>query len=327
MKALIVGYGSIGKRHINNLSVIPHCKIIVCTKQKQDNFLKKKHCQTFRSLTRCILEEPDVAFVTNETSHHIDTAIKLAKAGIPLFIEKPLSNSMDKIENLISIIKEKKIITMVGCNLRFHPCIKKLKKLVSTKKIGRVISVHAENRSFLPDWHPYEDYSKRYAARNDLGGGATLTNIHEIDYLYWIFGNAQELYSISGKLSNLRISADDFSYIVLQFKNKIIADIHLDFFQNPPSRYCKISGTNGTIYCDLITNKIKIYYPKKKKWAVYLKLKNYNNNDMYIDEMRHFVNCVKMNQKTINSVSDSIHTLRISINAKMKKSISVKSKK
>jgi len=146
-----------------------------------------------------------------------------------------------------------------------------------------------------------------------------LTNIHEIDYLYWIFGNAQELYSISGKLSNLRISADDFSYIVLQFKNKIIADIHLDFFQNPPSRYCKISGTNGTIYCDLITNKIKIYYPKKKKWAVYLKLKNYNNNDMYIDEMRHFVNCVKMNQKTINSVSDSIHTLRISINAKMKK--------
>ena len=328
MKVLIVGYGSIGKRHINNLSATRNCRIIVCTKRKQDNFLRKKHCKIFRSLAQCIQENPDFALVTNETVKHIGIAIKLAKSGIPLFIEKPLSNSMNRIDELKSIIKEKKIVTMVGCNLRFHPCIKKLKKLVLTKKIGRIISVYAENGSFLPDWHPYENYTKGYAARLDLGGGVALTNIHEIDYLCWIFGNVKEVYSVTGKLSDLKITADDFSYMLLQFKNKIVSHVNLDFFHKPASRYCKVIGTNGVIYCDLITNKIKTYYPKKKKWSEDLKLKNYNFNDMYVEELQHFISCVRTNKKTINSINDSIHALKVVINAKksskLKKPINMK---
>ena len=316
MNVLIVGYGSIGKRHIENLSSIKNCRIIVCTKRKQDNFLKKRNCHVYNSINQCIQEKPDIALITNETSYHIDTAIKLANSGIPLFIEKPLSNSMKKINKLKSIVKKKKIITMVGCNFRFHPCIKELKKLISTNKIGRIVSIHAENCSYLPDWHPYEDYTKGYAAQTELGGGVSLTNIHEIDYLYWIFGNIKTVFSVTGKFSDLQITADDFSYLLLEFKNKIIADVHLNFFQKSPSRFCKIIGTDGIIYCDLLTNNIKIYNSKKKKWTEYLKLKNYNYNDMYAEELQHFINCIKTNKKTINSVNDSIHPLDVVINAK-----------
>ena len=176
----------------------------------------------YNSINQCIQEKPDVALITNETSYHIDTAIKLANFGIPLFIEKPLSNSMKKINELKSIIKKKKIITMVGCNFRFHPCIKKLKKLISTNKIGRIVSIHAENCSYLPDWHPYEDYRKGYAATRKLGGGVVLTQIHDIDYLYWFFGNPKSIFSITGKFSDLSISVEDYSASLLQFKNKII---------------------------------------------------------------------------------------------------------
>jgi len=261
-------------------------------------------------------EKPDVALITNETRYHIDTAIKLANSGISLFVEKPLSDSLKKIDKLTSIIKKKKITTMVGCNLRFHPCIKKLKKLISTNKIGRIISIHAENCSYLPDWHPYENYTQGYAARTELGGGVLLTNIHEIDYLCWIFGNIKSVYSVTGKFSDLQITADDFSYLLLEFKNKILGDVHLNFFQKSPSRFCKIIGTDGIIYCNLLTNNIKIYNSKKKKWLQYLKLKNYNYNDMYVEELRHFINCVRTNKKTINSVNDSINSLNIVINAK-----------
>lgn len=216
----------------------------------------------------------------------------------------------------MSLVKEKRIVTMVGCNLRFHPCIKRLKKLISSNKIGKIISVHSENGSFLPDWHPNENYTKGYAGRVDLGGGATLTNIHEIDYLYWLFGNVKEVYSIVRKLSNLQITADDFSLMLIQFKNKIIANIHLNFFEKPSSRYCKIIGNNGIIFCNLITNEIKIYSCKKKKWSKELKLKKYDYNDMYVEEIRHFLNCVRTKKMTINSVSNSIHSLQIVLNAK-----------
>ena len=316
MKILIVGYGSIGKRHIKNLTSTKNYSIIVCTKQKQDSFLKKRNCKIFNSIDRCIKEKPDIALITNETRYHIDTAIKLANSGIALFIEKPLSDSLKRIDKLTSIIKKKKITTMVGCNLRFHPCIKKLKKLISTNKIGRIISIHAENCSYLPDWHPYEDYKEGYSARTELGGGVVLTNIHEIDYLYWIFGNIKSVYSVTGKFSDLQITADDFSYLLLEFKNKILGNVHLNFFQKPPSRFCKIIGTDGIIHCNLLTNNIKIYNSKKKKWSQYLKLKNYNYNDMYVEELRHFINCVRTNKKTINSVNDSINSLNVVINAK-----------
>ena len=328
MKVLIIGYGSIGKRHIDNLISLTNCKIIVCTKQKQDNYLKKRNCTVISSITNCIKEKPDIAFITNETKFHVNTAIKLAKFGIPLFIEKPLSNSMNRVNELESIVKENKIVTMVGCNFRFHPCIKRLKKLIASNKIGKIISVHSENGSFLPDWHPYENYSKGYAGRVDLGGGAALTNIHEIDYLYWLFGNVKEVYSIVRKISNLKIDADDFSLMLLQFKNKIIANIHLNFFENPPSRYCKIIGNNGIIFCNLLTNEIKIYSSKKKKWTKELKLKKYDHNDMYIEEIRHFLNCVRTKKMTINSISNSIHSLQIVLNAKksskLKKPITMK---
>ena len=120
MKILVIGYGSIGKRHINNLSTIPKIEILVLTKRKNDDFLKKMKCKIFNSLDEAINEKPMAAFITNTTNLHIQTAIKLANAKINLFIEKPLSHSFKGISELLKIIKKYKLLTYVGCNLRFH---------------------------------------------------------------------------------------------------------------------------------------------------------------------------------------------------------------
>ena len=133
---MVVGYGSIGKRHIENLSTFPNLQISVCTNRKYDSFLKKNKCTIFSSLDDCIKQKPDIAFVTNTTNLHVKTAIKLAYAGIPMFIEKPLSNSTKDVSLLLSIIKKKKLVTMMGCVMRFHPAIKKIKELISKNNIG-----------------------------------------------------------------------------------------------------------------------------------------------------------------------------------------------
>ena len=119
-KILVVGYGSIGKRHVNNLLSYSDAKIIICTKQKDIGFLKRKGIKIYNSLDRCLEEKPDIGFVINETSYHILTAIKLAKSGLDLFLEKPLSDSMKDVKTLSSIVKRKRLITQMGCHLRFH---------------------------------------------------------------------------------------------------------------------------------------------------------------------------------------------------------------
>jgi len=313
LKVLVVGYGSIGKRHVKNLLAITDIQIIICTKQKISN-PSPKRIMIFNSITECIKEEPNIGIISNESSFHMEVAIKLAKADIDLFIEKPLSNSLKGTKQLSSIIKQKKIITQIGCQLRFHKCIKKIKELVSSNKIGKIISVRAESGSFLPDWHPGENYKKSYAAKNELGGGVTLTNIHEIDYLYWLFGEVKEIHAVTGRYSKLGIDSDDLSVAILKFKKNIVGELHLDYFQKPDFRSCKIIGSEGVIYWDSDSNIVSLYENKKEKWIKVLKWTKYDRNSMFKDELIHFLNSVKKRQLTINPVEkDGIITLKIAL--------------
>jgi len=327
MKALVVGYGSIGKRHIENLSFLKNMEIIVCTKRKNDTFLKQKKCTIYTSIEDCIKEDPTFAIITNETSFHIKNALRLAKAGIHLLIEKPLSNSLTGTNELLNVTNKNKLVVLIGCNFRFHPCLKLMKEIILQGDLGKVLSARVENGSFLPDWHSNKNYQTEYSARNDLGGGVVLTSIHEIDYLYWFFGNIHEVFSITGTFSDLNISADDLSSMVLRFKNNIIAEAHLDYFQQPSSRNCKIIGTEGTITCDLESNTVKFYDVKNKKWITKLNLSKYDLNKTYIEELTHFIDCIGGKDKPINPLKDGIYTLKVALDAKksskLKKTLSI----
>lgn len=313
---LIVGYGSIGKRHLKNISNLINAKIIVLTKQKNLQKLERNNVFVTNSIKNALSYKPEIGFVTNETSLHVDTALTLAKSNMHLFLEKPLSHSMKNVLKLKNHIKKKKLITQIGCHMRFHPCIKKIKNILENETLGRIISIDIESSSFLPDWHPYEDYRLGYAARDELGGGISLTCIHEIDLLYWFFGKPNKVFSITGKFSDLDVKSDDLSVMTFLLKNRIVGEVHLDYFQRPEFKSCKIKGTKGTLYWDSSTNEIKIFNHRSKKWKSILKIKNFQKNLMYINEIKYFFNHVKKKEKTMNDINDGINTLQIVLDAK-----------
>jgi predicted dehydrogenase len=315
-KILIIGFGSIGKRHFENISSNFHAQLIIFTKRKDLKKLEKQGVIVTNSLKVALLHKPDIAFVTNETSLHVKIATTLAKHGVHLFLEKPLSNSMSGVKKLKSIISTKKLISQMGCNFRFHPCIMKIKKILDKNDLGRVISVQVESNSYLPDWHPYENYRFGYAARDDLGGGIALTCIHELDFLYWFFGDVKEIFSITGKYSDLEVTSDDLSAMIMIFKNNIVGELHLDYFQRPDFKSCKIKGTKSTLYWNSTNNEIKLFSQKNKSWKSIYKLKNYDPNQMYVDELKYFFKCIKNNKKTINDIDDGIKTLKVVLSAK-----------
>ena len=328
---LIVGYGSIGKKHLENFLQFKDIQLTVYTKRNDLQLLRKNGIKISDSLTECLKENPDVGVITNETSLHIPIAIKLAKEGLDLFLEKPLSNSLKDVEKLRAIVKKKKLITQMGCNLRFHPCIKKIKSLIEHQKIGRIISAQVQNYSYLPDSHRWEDYRKSYAARKDLGGGVILTNaIHEIDYLYWFFQEVENVISISGKFSDLDIKVEDYVSGLLKFKNKIIGELHMDYFQRPDFRSCKIRGTKGEIYWNSDDNCVNIYNINKKKWETKFDngfSHNLDTYSSYVEELKHFLKCVKHRKETINDLEQGVRTLKIALAikkaSKLMKSVNV----
>ena len=329
-KVLIVGYGSVGNRHLENFLQFKDIQLTVYTKRNDTQLLKKKGIKVSDSLNECLKENPNIGVIANETSLHVPTAIKLAKAGLDLFLEKPLSNSLKDVEKLHAIVKKKKLITQMGCNLRFHPCIMKIKSLIEQQKIGKIISAQVQNCSYLPDFHRWEDYRKSYAARKDLGGGVILTQIHEIDYMYWFFQEVENVVSMSGKLSDLDVTVEDYAASLLKFKNKVVGEIHLDYFQRPNFKSCKIRGTKGEIYWDSDNNDVNIYNIKKNKWEAKFETGFSNNIDTYssyLEEIKHFMRCVKKRKETINNLEQGIATLKIALAikkaSKIKKSVNV----
>ena len=314
-KILIVGFGSIGKRHMKNILDKKNVEIIICTKRNNLKF-KEKNIKIVKNIDKAIDENPDIAFVTNETSYHTKVSNKIAKAGIDLFIEKPISSSKDDLQELQKNIKKKRVITLVGCDHRFHPCLDKIKKIIDGNRLGRIYSAQVESSSLLSDWHPYEDYRKGYSAQKKLGGGIATTMTHEVDFLRWFFGDVKEIFSITKKVSDLEITVDDISAMTMVFSKGVIGELHLDYFARPEFKSCKIRGSKGTLYWNTDSNDVRIFYNNKNKWKIIFKAKNFERNQMFVKELDYFLKCVKNRKKTFNDIHEGIKTLEVILGAK-----------
>ncbi len=253
MKLVIIGLGSIGKRHKSNLEALGH--------------------QIIPSY-----EEADGVLVCNPTSLHLATALKFTSLGLPVFIEKPLSHNLDNVNQLAGKI-------LIGYCLRFDHSLREFKKQADQAKIQ---SVKIVCQSWLPDWHPQIDYRQSYSAKKELGGGVLLDLSHEIDYALWFFG---EVKSVSARLQmalELEIETEAIADLELEFVSGIKADIHLSYASRQPARFCEIKTSDQTLRWD--------FQP---------------NNEMYLEEMKHFIKVVKGREKPLVTVADGIKVLEV----------------
>lgn len=332
IKILFVGLGSIGQRHLRNVYAKFGSKATILayrgrnlkqtispnlTIDEDVDFIEKYSVKVFTDLNQALAQSPDVAFICNPTSHHVSSCLAVARAGCDFFVEKPLSHSLDDLEELLSICQSKRLVSLVGYQLRFHPCYKLLKKLISQGTIGNLLSVHAEVGEYLPDWHKYEDYRQMYASRKDLGGGVVLSQIHEIDYLYDLFGMPSKVVALGGHLSDLEIDVEDVADILLEitFRGKSLpVSLHMDYIQQPPSRNCKIIGELGKITMDLTGLKVIVEKPGQEKEVH--DFSGLERNELFINEIDHFFECVANRQQPVVTLRDGFNSLRIALAVK-----------
>jgi predicted dehydrogenase len=291
MKFLIAGLGSIGRRHMRNLIALGETDIVLYRTRKAtlpDDELAGYPVETDLPIA---LEkhEPDAVIVANPTALHLDVAIPAAKAGCALLLEKPLSHSMERIDELQTAVSQSGSKVLVGFQFRFHPGMIRAKQLIADGEIGRVVSAHVHFGEYLPAWHPWEDYRKGYAARADMGGGVVLTQCHSLDYLPWLVGRVKSVWGFTAKLSDLDVDVEDTAKIGLRFENGALGSVHLDYNQQPPSHTFEVVGTKGSLQWNLSDGATRIYRAEKKEWEVYSLPAGWERNVMFLEAMKHFV--------------------------------------
>lgn len=328
---LFVGLGGIGQRHLRNLRTLLGDSVEVSAyrvrreRQTVDDSLQvvpgvdveqRYGVEVCSDLERALERRPDVVFITNPSSLHVPVALQAARAGCHLFIEKPLSHSLAQVSELVRVCDEHKLVTCVAYQLRYHPGFVRLRELLTAGSVGRILSVRAEVGEYLPGFHPYEDYRRMYASKNALGGGVTLSQIHEVDYLCALFGAPRRVFSMGGHVSSLEVDVDDLSLSLLEFRrgdgSPLFVELHQDFFQRPGQRSVTVVGEKGKLTWSLSGR----CFEHVDETGQVLERHDYSQfprNQAFLDELANFLGCVIRGEQCSPSLREGALSLEVAV--------------
>lgn len=317
LKTLIVGCGSIGRRHIKNLSALGVRNFILCDTspdalERAARGLERPVRTT--SFSEALAGIPDAAVICTPSSLHLDMAAQLAGRGVHTLIEKPLSDTMDGAPELLKLVEQKGVTAMMAMCYRFHPVFLQIETLLASEVVGKVHHVNYYGGHYLPDWHPQADYRTEYAARKALGGGVVLTSIHGLDNLRWLFGEVDEVFAFVDKVSGLDMDVEDIATGVMRLKSGAYVNWQTDFIQRANQHRMVIAGSRGTIRADFLDGTVETYSAELGKW--YSGRIPFDVNDMYLAEMRHFLDCIDRGLPPRAGLREGIATLDLALRVK-----------
>ncbi|WP_147818827.1 Gfo/Idh/MocA family protein [Salidesulfovibrio onnuriiensis] len=328
MKALFLGLGGVGQRHLRNLlSVMPDAQLGAVRHTDRAfeigfdlqpdysvDIMEKYGIARFSSLEEGVAWQPDCAIIASPTSAHMDQTTALVRAGVPVFLEKPVSADSEGLDELLALMEEKHTPVMVGYMFRFHPGVQRFMDLVEEQAAGRMHSMHVQLNSYMPSWHSYEKYNEFYAGRKDLGGGAVLSEIHELDLVAAMFGRPEKVFASGGKLSSLDMDVEDTVCSLMEYRldgRPFPVTLQMSFVQRPPVRTITIHAENGFVRWDGMRSLVTVEHveqgTRKEDFS------SFDRNEMFVEEIRHFVDCVRSGAEPKTNLSRVVEGHRLAL--------------
>jgi predicted dehydrogenase len=306
-RILIVGCGSIGERHLRNLTTLGESELqVVDPSPEARTRATALGARTYGSLEQGLATAPRGVLVCTPPSEHLVAVRAALAAGVHVFVEKPLSNDLAGAAAAVEDAHARGLVLAVGYNLRFHAGLRRLKAELDAGSIGELFAVRAEFGQDLSTWRPSRDYRQSYSAHRAEGGGILLDASHELDYVRWLGGEVRRVLAVEAHVSRLETDAEDVAALILSLSDGAIAEIHLDCVQIGYSRSCKLIGSEGTMTWD---------------WTAGVQVRRRDGdqhfasdgdiNLMYLEEMRHFLACVAGESEPLVSGADGLRALEI----------------
>ena len=306
----IIGLGSIGRRHLRLISEIrPDIKIIAVRSGHGERCDEEKMAaKTVYSIGEAVDEGVQAAIISSPATLHLKQSLELAKNGIHLLIEKPISHTSDRVKELLKIVNENRITIMVGYVLRYDLGAIKFKNWLDNKIKGKILHARIECGSYLPDWRPDQDYRKTVSALSELGGGVLLELSHEIDYLYWFFGKPKDVQAQIRNSGTLDINVEDQVDLLMTSEQGYCISVQIDFNRRHVERKCKVLTTEGELIWDAVNKNVTWKGVNKEQFKY-----EYNNerNSIYRKQLEVFFDCIENDNDPIVTVKDGFNVISL----------------
>jgi len=322
-RILFIGLGGAGQRHLRLFREnLPNVELIayrstnktpllnsdfsVNQKESIENVYQVK---IYNNLEDALALKPDLVVISTPSSMHLEYVQLCASKGINVFVEKPISNSSKGLQALKDIVEKKNIAIQVGFQRRFHPHLSKIKEIVKSDSLGQILTVNFTVASYIPRWHPYENYLDLYACRKILGGGVLLTEIHEIDLSVWYFGMPKSVVCIGGTYSNVGMDVEDTVHLILDYVDFSV-QINLTFWQKHHERSLSICGEDGYLSWDQDDDLLlEEYFDKTNEISKHVN-SNPGNDAMFDLQIKSLIRNISTIDSMVN-MNDSISSMKI----------------
>lgn len=304
MNILIIGLGSIAKKHVSVIrEIIPKAEIYALRLSIDSESYENVH--NIYSIDQLKIS-PDFIIISNPSQIHSDAILQALEFNKPLFIEKPVLSYLAGSDEILGELERRKIISYVACNLRFHPALQFLKQYLNETN-PRINEVNIYCGSYLPDWRPGKDFRKIYSSDANMGGGVHLDLIHELDYCAWLFGMPEQVISQKRNRSSLNISSIDSARFLLSY-SKFTIGITLNYYRRDLKREIEIVSENDTLVVDLVNNRIESRITGE---IIFEEL--FDIRETYKKQLKYFISFIQQNKQPMNSFADGIAVLKIAL--------------
>jgi predicted dehydrogenase len=323
MRILIAGLGSVGRRHLRNLVALGERDLVLLRSHRStlpDDELAGFPIET--DLEAALARRPEAVVIANPTALHLDVALPAARAGCHLLIEKPVSHTLEHLDDLADAQRRSGARILVGHQFRFHPLLRRLRELVASGEVGEPRWAQAHYGEYLPGWHPWEDYRTSYSARADLGGGALLTLCHAFDWLAWILGPLSCDAARVATLGALGVDVDDCADVWLSSRTGAAATVHLDYYQRPAAQWLSVAGDGGWLRCDFLGGRLEGWSRRGGDPLEDTVPAGWERNEMFRMEMVHFLRLCRGEEASACGLEEGIESLALTVEARRMAAVS-----
>ena len=298
MKVLVCGLGSMGTRRVRNLSELGGMDLagFDLDAARRESAVGKYAITAFASLEQAVEQfRPDAVVVSTPPDSHMPIATRVVRQGKHVFCEA--GTTTHGMAELIRLVEETDVVAVPSCTMRFQPSIKRMKEIIDSGAIGRVLAYTHHCGQYLPDWHPYEDYRTFYVSQRETGACREMVPF-ELTWLNWLMdGQAELVTALKGKISNLECDIDDIYQVLLRYRSGAMCHLMIDVVDRAGGRATRILGETGTLEWSTAAKELRHYDAPTQAWSKYPEpvavveagYSDMSAEGMYVEEMAAFV--------------------------------------
>ena len=277
---------------------------------RQKVFAEYGLASQFGSLDEAVAEPFDAAVICTPAHLHIPMALQLAERGVALLIEKPLSTTLNGIDELLSLVDQERMPAGVAYVMRHHQALSAMKRALDSGRFGQPVQIVYFGGQHFPFHRPA--YRDTYYAKRETGGGAIQDAItHIMNAAEWLTGPITRLVADAEHCVLPDVDVEDTVHVITRHGN-VPGSFSLNQHQPPNENVLTVVCEKGTIRFDACRHQWLSCIEADGEWKVEQAFAM-ERDDMFINQANTFLDVLDGKANPACSLKEGLQTLKVNL--------------